>query len=276
MTRSGQVLAAARASAAGRRVGVVGYGSVGRTVADALHAGSVPGCELAGVLRRQPDDGGTVRPVRSLDELLERSDLVVEAAGQQALRDLGPRVLAAGADLLVVSAGALADDDLRARLRGGTGARLLLSTGAIGGLDVLRAAMRCSPLERVVLESRKQPEALVRPWMDEGTAGALREATGPVEVFEGSAREAARRFPSTANVAATLALSTVGLDATSVRIVAEPGRASRHVVRASGPSGAYELTFENVTAPGNPRTSWITPFAVLRALEDLSAHAVPV
>ncbi|MGH3432273.1 MAG: hypothetical protein ACRDQB_05490, partial [Thermocrispum sp.] len=127
-------------------VGVIGAGAIGGTVARHLRRGAVPGCRLAGVLlrRRRPQDPDAVN---SIDELLSRSALIVEAAGHQVVRELGPLILAGGADLLVVSVGALAEDGLLNRLRRSGDGRILLSTGAIGGLDVLRAAMRCGPLK---------------------------------------------------------------------------------------------------------------------------------
>ena len=255
------------------RVGVLGWGSIGRVVGEALNDGQVTGCVLAGVLRRQPPAGQPFA-VDSLEQLIELSDLIVEAAGHDALRDSGPRILAAGRDLLVVSAGALADDALLQDLLADARGRLRLSTGAIGGVDLLRAAMRCAPLEQVTLESHKAPAALRCGWMDAATLAALDDCSEPFEVFNGSAREAARRFPQTANVAATVALATVGLDEMRVRLLASRQGGSAHTLRAHGPSGTYEIAIRNVTAPGNPKTSWITPYSVLRALDDIEGQMV--
>lgn len=254
-----------------RSVGVIGHGAVGAVVARALAAGEVPGCRLGGVLTRS-STGVPARVETAAD--LARCDLVVEAAGPQALAEQGPALVAAGVDLLVVSAGALADDDLRARLVGEGPGRLLLSTGAVGGLDLIRAAALLGRLQEVRLTTTKAPAVLERPWMTPASLARLRSTTGPLTVFAGSAREAVSRFPASVNVAATLALATVGFDDTRVEVVADPGaRLVRHRIEVTADAGRYEVVIENVPSP-NPRTSAITPYAVIRALRDTSARVV--
>ncbi|MQB01071.1 MAG: aspartate dehydrogenase [Actinobacteria bacterium] len=256
------------------RVGILGHGAIGSTVARLLEEGAVPGCRLAGVFTRS---GSAPRRLDTVAALAAHSDIIVEAAGHAALEEHGPEIVGSGTDLLVVSAGALIDDALYEALRPRTGGRLLVSTGAIGGLDLLRAARLLGPLEEVLLESTKTPAVLRQPWMEEKTLRALDGARGPVDAFQGSAREAAARFPESANVAAALALATVGLDATRVVIVADPDvNGPRHVVRASGAAGSYEVTVSNRPSEQNPRTSAITAYAVARALGDRGGHVVGV
>ena len=87
------------------RVGIVGLGVIGTEIAKAI-ANGIAGVALAGVSVRRATTTGAY-PVVPLDELIRRSDLVVEAATQAALRGFGPDVLAAGRDLMVLSVGAL-------------------------------------------------------------------------------------------------------------------------------------------------------------------------
>jgi aspartate dehydrogenase len=257
-------------------VGLIGRGTIGSVLARALVGGEVPGCRLAGVLRRGAG---------SIDDLVARSEVVVEAAGAEALAAYGPIVVAAGVDLLVLSVGALADDDLRARLlnpdppprpapRSEPRGRVLLSAGAVGGLDLLRAAALLGPVHHARLTTTKQPAALVRPWMSAAKRTWLVEASEPVTVFAGAARDAVARFPESANVSATLALATVGFDATAVELIADPrAELVRHRIEVDAEAGQY--TFEIRNRPSaNPRTSAITPYAVIRALQDLSASVV--
>ncbi|MBD2898117.1 L-aspartate dehydrogenase [Actinomadura sp. RB99] len=257
------------------RVGLLGHGAIGSNVAEALRRGVVPGAVLGGVLTR----GRTASPaaVRDLPDLLASADVVVEAAGQRALREHGPAVLAAGRDLLAVSVGALADEAFFRELTRPAGAarsgRLLICPGALGGLDVVRAAALAGPLASVRLTSSKAPASLVQPWMDEETAErlrSLRPGDDPVTVFDGDAREAAARFPRNANVAATLALAAGDRAAVRVRLVAAPDtRLTRHVVEFTGPLGEYRFELANLPDPGNPATSGLVAPAVLRSLADL-------
>ena len=171
------------------RVGLIGCGAIGSVVARELSQGAVDGAELTAVFDLVID-----HPLRvdDRDSLLSRSDVVVEAAGQGALREHGVAVREWGTDLLVVSIGALADEELEAQLRRAEGGRLFLCTGAIGGFDILRAAMLFGPLEDVAITSTKPSVALSRPWMDEAMLEGLANGSEPMMVFDGPARQGLR------------------------------------------------------------------------------------
>ena len=257
-------------------VGVIGFGAIGAPVIGALRDGRIPGCKLSGILTRStlPDDLGGFA-ASSLYDLIDRSDLIVEAAGHTALDKTGPPVIESGKDLLVLSVGALVDDLLYERLTKDGGGRLLISSGAVGGLDTLVAAMLVAPLDSVSLISKKHSKLLVRPWMPGDLQVALSSGESEIEAFSGPAREAVKLFPESANIAATLALATVGFDRLNVTIVGVPHTAEvEHRVTASGRAGSYEFVFRNRAAEANPRTSAITPFSVIRALRGLQARTV--
>ena len=254
-------------SGAALRVGLIGPGSIGTVVHQALAAGEVAGCRLSGVIGRS--DGP-----EALDQLVAESDVIVEAAGQEVLRTRGPAVTDAGCALLVLSVGALVDDSLLERLRNGAG-RVLVSTGAVGGLDWLRAARLGGGLQQVDLRTTKTPSAVVQPWMDADVREQLLAAADPITAFRGPATDAVKLFPASVNVAATLALATVGFDALDVEVVADPAASLvEHRIAARGELGSIEVTIRNVASPHNPRTSAITPYAALRALDDLGAGLV--
>jgi aspartate dehydrogenase len=252
-------------------VGVIGCGAIGSVVADALHRGDVPGATLVGVCTRSPVD----TPVGSslgIDALIERSDLIVECASHSAVVAHGARILSAGVDLLVTSIGALADDELHACLRTTGPGRLLLSTGALGGVDLLRAAALGGPVDAVHLTTTKAPLVLVQDWMDDAMVEQLRAGDRRVVVFDGPAREAATRFPRSANVAAALSLAAGGWDRVAVRLVADPtAEVTTHHIEFEGVVGRFATTVENRPDPSNPASSAIVPFAVLRAIGDEAA-----
>lgn len=256
-----------------RRVGVIGHGAIGSVICRELAAGRLPRCELSGVLTRSEPGPDVPRPVASLDELIGRSDVIVEAADHEVVRRCAATVLGAGVDLLVVSVGALIDDDLRARLTAGDlPGHLLLSAGAIGGLGLLRAAALLGDIDRVRLTTTKSPESLLASCHTPAIVERLESVSGgaPVVAFDGSAREAVAHFPTSVNVAATLALATVGLDRTRVTVMADPAaRRVRHLIEVEGDAGHYEMHIDN-TPSTNPRTSAITPYNVLRALSDMT------
>ena len=260
------------------RVALIGLGAIGRALATALQ--TTPGVLLVGVLLRRVPPAGALPPgvpwVATLPELLAlQPHLVVEVAGQAALADHGEAVLAAGCDLLPASVGALADAALLQALDAAAcaaGRQVLLPAGALAGLDWLGAA-GLAGLDRVHYRSRKPPAA----WA--GTAAeqlldlaALHQAQ---VFFRGSARAAAQQFPKNANVAATLALATLGLDAVTVELIADPQAAgNQHEIEADGAAGQLRLQVLNAPSPANPRTSLVTAYSLLRSIRARTAGVV--
>lgn len=201
-------------------------------------------------------------------DLPQDTDLVVDCAGHGALRTYGPDILGAGFDLVTVSIGALADDELAGALRaaGKTGgARLHLASGAVGALDCLQAA-QVGTLTEVRYVGRKPPA---------GWRGSLAEETVDLEAvtqgafvhFNGSARDAALRYPKNANVAAAVALAGLGFDATRVELIADADiNANIHEIHASGDFGRFTFRIEGDTLPDNPRTSALAAMSVVAAI----------
>jgi aspartate dehydrogenase len=255
-------------------VAVLGRGAIGGPLARALRDGAVPGARLAGVITRGAEPPADL-PALTLADALAVADLVVEAAGQDALAELGPKVLAAGKDLLVVSTGALADDAVFAALTEPRQGRLHLSSGAVGGLDLLAAAGLMGPWRSVCLTTTKKAATLVQPWMSPEQARQVREADQPVELMRGPAREVARSFPKSANVAASVALAVGAWDVVEAAVVADPAASlTSHVITAEGAAGRYRFEMCNHPSPTTPTTSGIVPYAVLRSIAAIAGRQV--
>jgi aspartate dehydrogenase len=203
--------------------------------------------------------------VGSLDALLDqRPDLVIEAAGQPAAKELTADVLRRGHDILLASVGALADADFAATLTGLLGpADVLIAAGAVAGLDGLLAA-RTAGLSSVTYTSVKPPHA----WR--GTAGEMMvDAARCVTLFEGTARQAAQKFPQNANVGATIALASLGLDRTRVVLVSDPAVAGPlGIIEAQGAFGHFRFDILALASPTNPKTSAITGHSLISAALD--------
>jgi aspartate dehydrogenase len=246
-------------------VGIVGMGVIGRAIARAITAG-IPGIALAGVTVRDPAKAAGY-PALALPDLIQRADLVVEAATQAALRDFGPDVLRAGKDLMVLSVGGLIGVlDEWARLAATHRCRILVPSGAIAGLDGVKGA-REGTITSVTMETRKPPRGLAGAPYIAQHAIDLDAITRETLIFEGPAGEAVRAFPANVNVVAALALAGVGPERTRIRIFAVPGQErNQHRVAVEGEFGRLTIEIENVPSE-NPRTgrlSYLSAIAMLR------------
>jgi aspartate dehydrogenase len=255
------------------RAGLIGLGAIGHGVvriASERHPGMIV---FVGALVRDPTrhrrtDGPAV--VGTVQDLIAtKPEVVVEAAGHDALRAHGPSLLRAGVDLFVLSAGALADPAFAAELEAAArtgGARVRVLAGAIAGLDAIRAAA-VGGIERVTHTTRKPARTL----LPEAEAAAL---SGQRELYRGAARAGVLRFPESVNVAAAVSLAGIGLDRTELRVVADPAiERNRHEVIVEGAFGRLEIRIENVPTEENPRTGRIVAMSVVAELLD---HRAPV
>jgi aspartate dehydrogenase len=262
------------------RVGLIGFGTIGRAVAERLRRGEGGEARLCAVLvrdtgRLRPDDRAHHGDLFCADRgafLHARLDWVVEAAGHAALREHGSAALRGGANLLALSAGALADEALLAQLRAAateSGRRILVPSGGMGALDLLTSAA-VGELEAVELTTRKPPRALLPP--DE--AAAVVAGGEARQIFDGVAREAAARFPENLNISAALGLAGIGLDRTRVRVFADPSveRNTHHIV-ARGEFGEYELTLRHIPSE-NPKTARVVALSVVKALRNQTSPFV--
>ena len=240
------------------RVLLVGCGALGASIARGV--AKMPGARLAvfdvdeSRSRALAQETGALRPDH-IDLAVAEAELVVEAASQQALRELAPRVLGRGLPLIALSVGALADAaflDEVTRLASQRGGRLLVPSGALAGLDAVRAATEAG-LDEVTLVTAKPPAGF-----------GLEGLAEPKVLYEGPAAEAVRRYPKNVNVAAALALAGVGFERTRVRIVADPSLSlNTHTIVARGAFGELTCRVENRPSPENPASSHLASLAAL-------------
>ena len=90
-------------------------------------------------------------------------------------------------------------------------------------------------------------------------------------IFEGTAEEAARAFPATSNVAASLRLAVDAAVPVRVQVVAVPGGSENvHEIRVHGEFGKLTMKVENVPSKSNPKTSQLAAFSAVATLKNLT------
>ncbi|WP_313813847.1 aspartate dehydrogenase domain-containing protein [Glutamicibacter sp.] len=250
------------------RVGVLGFGAIGSVVARHIADGKVAGASFQGIAVRHLHEE-LHYPQFGIDEAVKCCDLIIECAGQEALREHAVKILGAGVDLLASSLGALADRGFAEQVRQAGPGRLLLTSGAIGGLDLLGAGAAMGGFQQVTLTTRKLPATLIQPWMSEAQCSQLAAVVEPVVVFSGSAAQAAQKFPKSLNIAAAVALTVGDWDVVSVRLIADPNATlTEHRIDARGVGGEYSFSIKNYPSQQNPRSSGIVPWALLYSLQQ--------
>lgn len=244
-------------------IGIIGCGFIGTTIAHYLEhmdrVGSIHLIDASDEITLKLSstlNKAKAYPLGDMERLIGASDLIVEAASQEAVAEYSEMVLGSGKDLMVLSVGALSDNGLWEGMKASAtknGGRIFIPSGAICGLDGIGAAS-ISGLGSVSLTVRKPPGSL-------SLVGDVLEET---VLFEGSAREAVSRFPKNVNVSAAIALAGAGFENTRVRIIADP-RAERntHTIEVRGRFGEINLELRNLPSETNPRTSYLAPLSVI-------------
>ena len=209
-------------------------------------------------------------PILSLDRLIQRSDVVAEAASAAAAPTIVTRALRRGRTVMALSAGGLLPFHRQFSRWPRHGGHLIIPSGAIAGLDGLKAA-RLGRLRRVTLTTRKPPRTLADAPGAARYRARLPHLTAPLTLFHGSAARAVRAFPQNVNVAATLALAGLGPARTRVRIVADPTvRRNIHELEAVGTCGRLVVRTENQPSARNPKTSELAILSATAALHALA------
>ena len=255
-------------------VGIVGMGTIGRSVARELDREKVPGIRLTALSSRDLPKARAFATTLAnaprsvpLAEMPPLCDLVIEAAGAEAVGPVAETALAAGVSIMVLSCGVLLERQDLVEMAREKGAVIHVPSGAIIGLDGLRGAAM-GQVKEVVMITRKPPRGLAGA---PGAAGVdLDAVTTPTLLYEGPVTEAVKLFPANVNVAAAVSMAGVGPLRTSIRVIADPEvTRNTHQVVAEGEFGRMELHIENVPTEENPRTGRLTALSVLAYLKQM-------
>lgn len=253
---------------------LVGFGAMGRFVYESLQGHPFVG---RWVVLVRTSDLDSVQPflrsgdhvVSSLQEVRDNPDLAVECAGHEAVQNIVPELLHAGVSTVVASVGAVAHAQIAEKLESAYvhgRSQLILVPGALAGIDALAAA-KLFGLDSVTYSGRKPAHS----WKGTHAESVcdLDSMSTPVTIFRGTAREAASTFPQNANVAAMVGLAGLGLDRTTVELIADPhATGNTHTIAAHGKFGSMETRVAANAFPANVKTSALAGMSVVRTIQN--------
>ncbi len=255
------------------KIGIIGCGTIGSALARVLCRELRASADLRSICDRQPERAerlkrrlGSSVQVTSIEKLIERSDLVIEAASASIAADVASQALARDKKVLVMSVGGLLRDTAWLGAARKSRGRLWIPSGALAGMDGLLAA-REGRIRKVKLVTRKPPQALESaPFFKKKKFPEIARRRA-VCIFRGSARQAVTGFPQNINVAAVLSLAGIGGKKTRVEIWSSPKQHSnQHEVTIEGDFGKITTVTRNLPSPQNPKTSYL---AILSAVATL-------
>jgi aspartate dehydrogenase len=264
------------------KIGVVGCGAIGSSLAKKIISDFSPSARLAGVYdiagerakKLAKQCGSPKLAISSLGRLIAISDLVIEATQAGAAFTIAAKTVNASRDIMVMSVGGILTHYRKLRtLAQRKGSRVFIPSGALAAIDSVKAAA-CGKIEKVTLTTRKPVRAFSGVAYVREKKIRLDRIKKDTVIFKGSALAATRAFPQNINVAATLSLAGIGAKKTTVMMVASPHLSKNiHEVEVESASGRIISRTENVVHPDNPKTSYL---AVLSAIATLKQVLEPV
>ena len=254
---------------------------MGTQIALAIDSGKIP-ATLTHIFDESKEKSALlVEKLVNKPEIVENShllssnpvDIVVEAASQDAVRDVSLSVLQNKKDLMIMSVGALLDESIYDILSDACKdfkKTIYLPSGAIAGLDGIKSVK--DELESLSITTTKHPRSLKGARFFETSDINLDEIDSSTVVFDGVAKDAVSLFPANINVAALLSLTGIGSEKTAVKIIADPSTdKNTHHIEAKGTFGKMTFTIENHPDANNPKTSRL---AILSAIETLKKYCL--
>lgn len=256
--------------ATGMNIGIIGGGAIAKFLLEEINHRSETNLHINSLLVRDENKYANLSETydvdlyTALDDFLgSHIDIVVEAANIEAVQLLVPQILPKK-DVVIISIGAMADEVFYEKvhaLADEHGRSIYLPSGAIGGLDLLQNAQSLGGVTKVSLTTRKPAHSLIDEDIHE-----------EVVIFNGPAREAIKRYPKNINVSIILSLAGIGIDETTVKIIADPHTdKNSHHIDISGAFGSTSLTVTNNPLEMNPKTSYLAALSVLGTLKGLSS-----
>ncbi|MFH1644859.1 MAG: aspartate dehydrogenase [Candidatus Omnitrophota bacterium] len=266
-----------------KRVGIVGCGTIGSFFAKRIHTEFKGSAQISGLFDIDKSKANELLSelaasanILELEELIERSDVIIEASSKGACASICKQALSRGRDVIVMSIGGILGNEYLFDLAKENNAKMILPSGAICGLDGLKSASS-GKIDSVTITTRKPPKGLMGAPYIEKMGINLETIKDEQIVFEGNALQAIEGFPKNVNVSAVLSLAGIGPEKTKVKIITSPNFTSNtHEIEVVGEFGKLTARTENLPFPENPKTSCLAAYAALASFKQYLNDSVRI
>ncbi len=253
------------------KTGIIGCGNIGTELA--LFLDKEPDFDLkylcdvniahAQELKKKIGNG---QKVTSIGELITNSELIIESAGKDAVRDILNTLDLdqKGKKLLIMSTGGVIENfNSFNKIKN---CEIYMPSGAIAGLDTIKAAS--GKISSLTLTTTKPLKGLKdAPYIAENNIN-LDELEDKKIIFEGNLENAVKGFPKNINVAATLFLASK-FDNIQIKIIADPGaKTNIHEIDCKGTFGEITAKTDNLPSK-NPKTSYLAVLSAIQTLRNI-------
>ena len=227
------------------RIGLVGYGLIGRAIHQMIAEDSQNGMEVVFIHDVVPETLREIPPELVLEDLGQFAaaspDLVVEMAHPDVTRQWGTTFLEK-TDYMFISVTALADEGMVETLEAVTqkhGTRAFVPHGGVVGMDALRENRDVWDTVDIIMKKPPKNVDCDRAGIDPDSV------TEETVLYDGPTRGVCPLFPRNVNTHATIAYAGIGFDRTHSLLVVNPAwNTAALAVHAKGPG--IELHVERV------------------------------
>lgn len=262
------------------KICVIGCGSIGTEIASAVSSGRVPNMFVRSIFDIDKDRARKLLSLLDDDVIISGSiteikndkqiDLVVECVSPSFVSNNAIGILESGISMLILSSGALIDKTFYKKVHHACDLKdvqVYIPSGAVGGIDTIKAVKTL--LKTVTIVTTKSPKALFgAPGFKEYENSIIKEK---FTVFEGSAIEAVKLFPSNLNVSATISMAGIGPERTRVKVIADPNLSDNiHEIYVTSEAGDFMFKFQNKPHRTNKKTSFLAILAAIETLRSIS------